>query len=183
MKWSLQKTKLEKIICYILENVNYKRKIEEENSHVILLKFDKVFAVKNVVSHYRTFQIEENETTLSQAKKQLKSITNFILFFENISTGSAQQVCNKLDHALGKVVDFLTQIVTKTVWINRFEPSYVTKEKKKLKWLHKKAKKKKCPILIKKCHSLLRKIKIMVRKSKCEKIRNEVNFETTCRKQ
>ena len=43
-------------------------------------------------------------------KTELKKID-----FENISTGSAQQVCNKLDHAFGKVVDLLTPVVTKTV--------------------------------------------------------------------
>ncbi len=48
-----------RLICYIRENVNYKRKIEEENSHVILLKFDKGFAVNNVVGLYRTFKIEK----------------------------------------------------------------------------------------------------------------------------
>ena len=75
-----------------------------------------------------------------------------------------------------KVVDFLAPIVTKIVRIDRFEPSFVTKEKKKLKCLQKKAKKKKCPILIKKCRSLERKIKNKLRKSKCEKIRSEANL-------
>ena len=40
--------------------------------------------------------------------------------FEKISTGSAQQ----LDHAFGKVLDLFAPIVTKTVRVDRFEPSY-----------------------------------------------------------
>ena len=92
--------------------------------------------------------------------------------FEKISTGLAQQISKQPDHALGKVVDLLAPIVTKTVRGDRLEPSFVTKEKKKLKCLFKIAKKKKCPILIKKCQSLERNIKNMVQKSKCEKIQS-----------
>jgi hypothetical protein len=44
-------------------------------------------------------------------------------------------------------------------WKNKFEPSFITTEKNKLKNLHKKAKKKKCPILMKKCRIIVRKIK------------------------
>jgi hypothetical protein len=36
-------------------------------------------------------------------KKELKKID-----FHNVSQGSAQQICNKLDHELKKIVDLLT---------------------------------------------------------------------------
>jgi hypothetical protein len=42
-------------------------------------------------------------------KKELKKID-----FYTVSIGTAQQICNKLDHELGKVVDLLTPIVCKT---------------------------------------------------------------------
>ncbi len=88
-------------------------------------------------------------------KEELKKID-----FHTVSISTAaQQICNKLDHELGKVVDLLTTIVCKTVRNDRFEPSYITAEKKKLKNLHKKANKKKCPFLMKKCRTLERKIK------------------------
>ena len=35
----------------------------------------------NIAGLYRTFKLEENETALSQAKKQLKNITDFIQNF------------------------------------------------------------------------------------------------------
>jgi hypothetical protein len=70
-------------------------------------------------------------------KTELKKID-----FYNVSKGSAQQICNKLDHELGKIVDLLTPIVCKTVRNDRFEPSFITTAKKKLKNLQKKAKKK-----------------------------------------
>jgi len=98
-------------------------------------------------------------------KTELKKID-----FHNVSKGSAQQICNKLDHEIGKTVDLLTPIVCRN---NRFEPSFIKTEKKKLKNLHKKAKKKKCPILMEKCTALERKIKKAIYQSKREKIRNE----------
>jgi len=104
-------------------------------------------------------------------KEELKKID-----FHTVSIGTAQQICNKLDHELGKVVDLLTPIVCKTVRNDRFEPSFITAEKKKLKNLHKKAKKKKCPFLMKKCRTLERKIKRALYNSKKEKIRNEANL-------
>jgi hypothetical protein len=88
-------------------------------------------------------------------KEELKKID-----FHTVSKGTAQQICNKLDHELGKVVDLLTPIVCKTVRNDRFEPSYITAERKKLKNLHKKAKKKKCPFVMKKCRILERKIDV-----------------------
>jgi hypothetical protein len=66
--------------------------------------------------------------------------------------------------------------VCKTVRNDRFEPSFITAEKKKFKNLHKKAKKKKCSFLMKKCRTLERKIKRALYNSKKEKIRNEANF-------
>ncbi len=56
--------------------------------------------------------------------------------------GSAQQILNKLDHQLGKIVDLLKPIVCRTVRNDRFEPSFITNKKKKVKNLHKKAKNK-----------------------------------------
>ena len=64
-----------------------------------------------------------------------------------MSTGSAQKICNKLDNVLLKVLDLLTPVLTKTVRCNKYKPIFVTTDKKKLKNLHKKAKKKKCPVL------------------------------------
>jgi hypothetical protein len=57
-------------------------------------------------------------------KEELKKID-----FYTVSIGTAQQICNKLDHELGKVVDLLTPIVCKTVRNDRFEPSFITAEK------------------------------------------------------
>jgi hypothetical protein len=104
-------------------------------------------------------------------KTELKKIDS-----HNVSKGSAQQICNKLDHELGKIVDLLTPIVCRTVRIDRFEPSFIRTEKEELKSLHKKATKKKCPILMKKCRTLERKIKKAMYQSKREKIRNKANL-------
>ena len=48
-------------------------------------------------------------------------------------TGSAQQIGKKLDHVLGKVMDLLTPVLTKKVRCDKYEPSFVTAEKKELK--------------------------------------------------
>ena len=96
------------LICYICENVNYKRKIEEENSHVILLKLDKGFAVNNVVGLYRTFKIEENETALSQAKKQLKNITDCIQDFDvNLILGISILILKKEEKTITNIEEFM----------------------------------------------------------------------------
>ena len=60
----------------------YKRTLEEENSHVILLKLNPSFSVDNIAGLYWTFKFEENETALSQATKQLNIITDFVGDFE-----------------------------------------------------------------------------------------------------
>ena len=86
-----------------------------------------------------------------------------------MSQGSAQQICNKLDHELRKIVDLLTPNVWRTVRNDRFEQSFITTEKKKLKNLHKKAKKKKFPILMKKCTTLEKKIERAMNQSEREK--------------
>ena len=66
--------------------------------------------------------MENNKNSQATLKTKLK-----IIDFENISsTGSAQQECNEFDLAWGKIVDLLTPIVTKTVQVDRFEPSFVT---------------------------------------------------------
>jgi len=88
---------------------------------------------------------------------------------------STQRICDK-HHVLGKIVNFLTPTVTKKLRIDRFEPSYITKEKKKLKNLHKRAKKKQCPNLMKKCRSLERKIRIMSTKAQKERVRSEATL-------
>ncbi len=93
-----------------------------------------------------------------------------------MSIGTAQKICNKLDYELGKVVDLLSPIVCKTVKNDRFELNFITAEIKKLRNLHKKAKKKKCPFLMKKCRTLKRTIKRAFYNSKKEKIRNEANL-------
>ena len=63
------------LVCYILENISFKRKFEEENSHVILLRIDSGFAIDNIAGLYRPFKIEENETALS---KHLRNVTDFL---------------------------------------------------------------------------------------------------------
>jgi ArsR family metal-binding transcriptional regulator len=84
-----------------------------------------------------------------------------------VSKGSAQQICNKLDHELGKILDLLTPIVYKTVRNDKFEPIFI-KLKKNLKTLLKK-----CPILMTKCRTLERKIKRAMYQSKREKSKKE----------
>jgi hypothetical protein len=81
-----------------------------------------------------------------------------------VSKGFAQQYCNKIDHELGKIVDFLTPIVCRTVRNDIFGQIFITNEKKKLKNLHKKARKKKCPIFLKKCRNLEKKLPIKKRR-------------------
>ena len=60
-----------RLVCYIRENISFKRKFEEENS-VILLKIDSGFTIDNIARLYRPFKIEENETALSKAKNSVK---------------------------------------------------------------------------------------------------------------
>ena len=59
--------KKKRLVCYIRETISYKRTLEEENSHVIVLKLNPSFSVDNIAGLYRTFKIEENETALLQA--------------------------------------------------------------------------------------------------------------------
>jgi hypothetical protein len=73
-------------------------------------------------------------------KEELKKID-----FYTVSIGTAQQICNKLDHELGKVVDLLTPIVSKTVRNDKFEPSFITAGKKSLITCTKKQKRKNIP--------------------------------------
>jgi hypothetical protein len=70
-------------------------------------------------------------------KQELKKID-----FHTVFIGTTQQICNKLDHELGKVVDLLTPFVCKTVRNDRFEPSFITAEKRSLKTCTKKQKRK-----------------------------------------
>ena len=56
----------------------------------------------------------------------------------------------------------------KTVRYDKIEPSFITTEKNKLKNLHKKAKKKKCPILMKKCRAI-KKSNVPIKKRKNQK--------------
>jgi hypothetical protein len=67
-----------RLVCYIHENISFKRKVKEENSNVILLRIDSGFSLDNIAGLYRPFKLAENETALSQAKIQLRNITNFI---------------------------------------------------------------------------------------------------------
>jgi hypothetical protein len=67
-------------------------------------------------------------------------------------------------------VDLLTPIMCKTVKNDRFVPSFITAEKKKrLKNLQKKAKRKKCPFLMKKCRTLERKSFVQIKERKNQK--------------
>ena len=67
-----------RLVCYIRKKISFKRKLEEENSHVILLRIDSGFTIDNynIAGLYRPFKIEENETALSKAKIQLRNITD-----------------------------------------------------------------------------------------------------------
>jgi hypothetical protein len=80
---------------------------------------------------YQCWKNYSQETLKTKLKK-----TDFC----NVLKGSAQQIFNKLDYQLRKILDLLTPIVCSTVRNDRFEPSFITKEKKKVKNLHKKAK-------------------------------------------
>ncbi len=67
-----------RLVFYICENISFKRKFEEENSHVILLRIDSGFAIDNIAGLYRPFKIAENETASSKAKIQLRNVTDFL---------------------------------------------------------------------------------------------------------
>ena len=67
-----------RLVCYICENIYFKRKFEEENSHVILLRIDSGFTIDNIAGLYCPFKIEKNETALSKAKIQLRNVTDFL---------------------------------------------------------------------------------------------------------
>jgi hypothetical protein len=67
-----------RLVCYIRDNISFKRKFEEENSHVILLRIDSGFTIDNIAGLYRPFKIEENKTALSKAKIQLRNVTDFL---------------------------------------------------------------------------------------------------------
>jgi len=94
-------------------------------------------------------------------KEELKQID-----YLTVSIGSVQQICSNLYHELGKIVDLFSPIVCITVRNNKFQPSFITVEKK----LHEKAKDKKCPFLMKKCRVLEKKIKRAMYNSKKKKI-------------
>ena len=67
-----------RLVCYIRENISFKRKFEEENSHIILLRIDSGLTIDNIAGLYRPVKIEENETALSKAKIQLRNVTDFL---------------------------------------------------------------------------------------------------------
>jgi hypothetical protein len=56
-----------RLVCYI-----------GENFHVILLRIDIGFSIDNIAGLHRSFKLEEYEIALSQAKIQLRNITNFL---------------------------------------------------------------------------------------------------------
>ncbi len=56
-----------RLVCYIFENIPYKRQFEEENSHFILLRIDSGFTIDNIAWLDLPFKIEENKTALSKA--------------------------------------------------------------------------------------------------------------------
>ncbi len=78
--------------------------------------------------------IGKKRTTFSEIEYQC---------WRHYSQQKLKEELKKIDRELGKMVDLLTPIVCKTVRNDRFEPSFITAEKK-LKNLHKKAKMKKC---------------------------------------
>ena len=90
-----------------------------------------------------------------------------------MSTGSAQKICNKLNNVLLKVLDLLTPVLTKTVRCDKYKPSFVTTDKKKLKNLTRKLKRRNVRFSKRKCQLFKKKKKKkkkMLWKSKNEKI-------------
>ena len=67
-----------RLVCYICENIHFKRQFKEKNSDVILLRIDSGFTIDNIAGLYRPFKIEENETALSKAKIQLRNVVDFL---------------------------------------------------------------------------------------------------------
>ena len=67
------------------------------------------------------------ERAVQTIKNSLRKFIFQILF--KVSMISAQQICNKLDKTLGKIVDFLTPVVCITFKNDRFETNFIKKEK------------------------------------------------------
>jgi hypothetical protein len=92
------------------------------------------------------------------------------------SEATAQQICDELDKVLGKIVDELTPTEEKQIRINATIPTHIQAKKRKLRNLHKKAKRTGSLDLVKRCRKLEREIKKEIQQSKKTKIRKEAEL-------
>ncbi len=65
-----------RLVCYILENILFKR--PKSNFHVILLRIDSKFPIDNIAGLFCPIKIEENKIALTNAKIQIRNITDFL---------------------------------------------------------------------------------------------------------
>ncbi len=89
---------------------------------------------------------------------------------------TAQQICDKLDKILGKAVDELTPTEERKIRINGTIPSHIQIKKRKLRNLHKRAKRMESLDLMRKCRRMEKEIKKELHKSRKTKIRKEVEL-------
>ncbi len=154
-----------------VETITVEKQPISDHSLVCVTSIEKKKRTKISEIEYQCWRHNSHQ----KLKEELKKIDFYIL-----SIGIAQQICNKLEHELGNVVDLLTPIVCKTVRIDKFEPDFMTAEKKPAQ----KEKKKKCPFLMKKCRTLERKIKQALYNLKKKKSKmKQIWDQTTCEKQ
>ena len=102
-----------------------------------------------------------------------------ILRRENLNynhEASAQQVCDMLDKLLGKAVDELTPVEERKISLNKTIPSHIQAKKRKLRNLHKRAKRTRNLELMKKCRRMEKEIKTELQQSKKTKIRKEAEL-------
>ena len=93
-----------------------------------------------------------------------------------VQEATAQQICDKLDKLLGKAVDELTPTEERKIRINGTIPSHIQTKKRKLRNLHRRAKRTGSIDLVKKCRKMEKEIKKEIQQSKKTKIRKEVEL-------
>lgn len=93
-----------------------------------------------------------------------------------VQEATAQQICDKLDKLLGKAVDKLTPTEERKIRINGTIPLHIQTKKRKLRNLHRRAKRTGSIDLVKKCRKMEKEIKKEIQQSKKTKIRNEVEL-------
>lgn len=89
---------------------------------------------------------------------------------------TAQQVCDMLDKLLGKAVDELIPVEERKIGLNETIPSHIQAKKRKMRNLHKRAKRTRNLDLMKKCRTIEREIKKELQQSKRTKIRKEAEL-------